>query len=161
MVRKFKALAAAVSGGLLFVGCTSSALAASNRQAKDVAAIEAHFDVLTEMMAKGETATKIVEEVYWPDAMSSIEGMETLLRGHAQLTPVMQAAVKEGVGTKCKFTFVGAIVISGSLASSLGNVVCKDPASGQEQPSRALYVWEKRMGHWRVIREHVSTGNLK
>jgi ketosteroid isomerase-like protein len=160
MVRKMQVRQVAAALALI-LGGASPALAAPARHAKDVAAIEAHFDVLTDMMAKGESASKIVEEVYWPDAMSSIEGLETLLRGHAQLIPVMQAAVKEGVGAKCTFTFVGSIVISGNLASSLGNVVCKDPGSGQDQPSRALYVWEKRKGHWRIIREHVSMGNLK
>ncbi len=120
--------------------------------------IRAHLDETSALMAKGAPPAAIVEQAYWPDAVTVMEGVPTAIRGKGPLTDVMAASSKEGVGMKCAFTIDEPVMVSGDIASTFSAATCGEGDKAMKM--RTLYVWQNRDGHWKIIREMIAIGAL-
>lgn len=125
------------------------------------AEISAKLASLEAAMARGDAADRIVELIYWPDAVAGMEGIPEPMRGYAQLAEVMKAAVPEGKGVICKLALVGPVTVSGTLATAYGNNSCQGATPDKPETSHSLYVFQKRGGQWKVLREQIATGLMK
>ena len=121
-------------------------------------AVRAHLDETSSLMAEGAAPAVIVEQAYWPDAVTVMEGVPTAIRGKGPLTDVMAASSKEGEGTKCAFTIDEPAIVSGNIASTFSDATCGEGDKAMKM--RTLYVWQNRDGHWKIIREMIAIGAL-
>jgi ketosteroid isomerase-like protein len=122
------------------------------------AAVRAHLDETSSLMAKGAAPAAIVDQAYWPDAMTVMEGVPAAVRGKEQLTGIMAASTKEGVGMNCTFTLEEPVTLSGDIATAFSAAICGE--SDKAMKLRTLYVWQNRDGDWKIIREMIATGAL-
>jgi ketosteroid isomerase-like protein len=120
--------------------------------------LKAHLDETAALLAKGSPAAAIVDQAYWPDAVTVMEGVPAALRGTEPLTGVMAASSKEGVGMTCDFTLDEPVILSGDVASAFSAATCGE--GDKTMKMRTLYVWQQRDGHWKIIREMISQGAL-
>jgi ketosteroid isomerase-like protein len=121
-------------------------------------AIKQSYTKLSHLMRHGAPASEIVQIAYWPDAQVTMQGVDGVISGYAELTPVMADSVKEGVGLNCAFALHGTPVVIGQNSINFASSTIKDDATGTVTKLDILALWQKRKGKWKVMREHISLG---
>ena len=122
------------------------------------AALAKRLTRLEAMTRQGVAPEQIAAFLYWPDIVVAGEGLGRVYRGLDDLLPMFCDVVTHQLSRDCSWTITDDVVHSGDVAATFLQVSSR---YGEGQPDAhfcALYVWERRQGDWKVVREQVSLG---
>lgn len=120
------------------------------------AQLEERLRLIESLLAKGDTE-RLAKEWYWPDVVIDGESSPQAYRSLQEFKPTLVA--ESGSASKCTFSMPSPVAASETQAAVFIEMACKAPEAGKpEMKFRALWVWQKREGIWKVVREAYLVG---
>jgi ketosteroid isomerase-like protein len=125
------------------------------------AELEHRLAQLEDMTRRAVPPEDIAHFLYWPDVVVAGEGLERAYHSLPDMLPMFCDVVSNQLSRDCSWRITHDLVHSGDVAATFLQVTSR---YGEGQPDAnfcALYVWERRQGDWKVIREQVSLGLMR
>ena len=119
--------------------------------------LQEKYSAMQDMVQSGAPADKMLEAMYWPELIIAGEGAPTYHGIESFRQPF--AETMSALGSNCGFANDSPVISTSDLAAVFSEFVCSYE-DAEDLKIRILYVWQKRNGEWKVIRENYSVGEM-
>ncbi|HRP75483.1 MAG TPA: nuclear transport factor 2 family protein [Rhodocyclaceae bacterium] len=121
-------------------------------------ALQERYDAVEEAI-KARDGERWFAELYSEDIVLFGEGASNVIRGRAELMPVIEEIVN--ATQKCTIVPDAALQTSGTLGYSFVTYDCvASDAAASTYQVRALFVWRREQVGWRVVAEGYTMGSM-